>query len=115
MGDNIRNFDRYRSKQVLIVDFDRDSSIGCNLATKSEKKENQENLDAKSFLNPDLTPPSLDDPDPRGNNEATTGAAEEAVSFIASSATLQLLLRHVLCRRLEMFVAFDVFAAIFVE
>ncbi|RWW27351.1 hypothetical protein GW17_00008223 [Ensete ventricosum] len=109
MGDNIRNFDRYRSKQVLIVDFDRDSSVGYNLAT------NQENLDAKSFLNPDLTPPSLDDPDPRGNNEATTGAAEKAVSFISSSATLQLLLRHVLCRRLEMFVAFDVFAAIFVE
>ncbi|THU43931.1 hypothetical protein C4D60_Mb02t02050 [Musa balbisiana] len=55
------------------------------------------------FLNPDPVPPSLDDPDPRGNGEesrkeedleargsgeATARAAEEAASFIASSATL---------------------------
>ncbi|RRT62029.1 hypothetical protein B296_00043721 [Ensete ventricosum] len=54
------------------------------------EKENRENLDAKPFLDFDSVPPSLDDSDPRGNGEVAARAAEEAVSFIASSTTSSL-------------------------
>ncbi|RZS24427.1 hypothetical protein BHM03_00057496, partial [Ensete ventricosum] len=55
-----------------------------------KKKGNWENLDAKPVLDldPGLAPPSLDNPDPGGNGEATARAAEEVVSFIASYVTL---------------------------
>ncbi|RWW35715.1 hypothetical protein BHE74_00059314 [Ensete ventricosum] len=78
---------------------------------REKKKENRENLDVKPFLNPDLAPPSLDDPDPRGNGEATARATEEAVSFI-TSYVIPRLLRRVLHRRPKTFTAF---AAFFVE
>ncbi|RWW52101.1 hypothetical protein BHE74_00041501 [Ensete ventricosum] len=55
---------------------------------RSKKRENQENLNAKPFLDPDPASPSLDELDPGGKGEATARAAEEVVSFIASSATL---------------------------
>ncbi|RZR70724.1 hypothetical protein BHM03_00001164 [Ensete ventricosum] len=63
---------------------------------KREKKENRENLDVKSFIDPDPVLPFVDNPDPGGNGEATARVAEEAISFIASSVTLRLLLCHVL-------------------
>ncbi|RWW68109.1 hypothetical protein BHE74_00024400 [Ensete ventricosum] len=78
------------------------------------KKENRENLNAKPFLDLDPKPPSLDDLDPRGSSEAMARAMEEAVSFIASPATLRLLC-CVLCRRPETSTAFDVFVAFFAE
>ncbi|RWW20434.1 hypothetical protein GW17_00015459 [Ensete ventricosum] len=56
--------------------------------SKKRVKENRENLDVKPFLNLDPTLPSLDDLEPGGNSEAAARAAEEAVSFIASFATL---------------------------
>ncbi|RRT75547.1 hypothetical protein B296_00031114 [Ensete ventricosum] len=65
-----------------------------------KKRENQENLDAKPFLDPDPASPSLDNPNPGGNDEAIARAAEEAVSFVALSVTLRLL-RCVLRRRLK--------------
>ncbi|RRT67480.1 hypothetical protein B296_00039257 [Ensete ventricosum] len=80
-----------------------------------KKKDNRENLDTKPFLDLDPVLPSLDDPDPGGNGEAAARAAEEAVSFIALSTTLQLCLRRVLRRRSEMSAAFDVFVAFFAE
>ncbi|RWV79465.1 hypothetical protein GW17_00059402 [Ensete ventricosum] len=52
---------------------------------RSKKRENRENLDAKPFLDPDPASPSLDELDPGGKGEATARAAEEVVSFIASS------------------------------
>ncbi|RWW28461.1 hypothetical protein GW17_00007057 [Ensete ventricosum] len=79
---------------------------------RSKKRANRENLDAKSFLDLDLVLHSLDNLDPGGNGEAAGGAAKEAVSFIASYATLWLLLHRVLCQRPEASVAF---AAFFVE
>ncbi|RWW27054.1 hypothetical protein GW17_00008533 [Ensete ventricosum] len=54
------------------------------------EKENRENLDAKPFLDFDSVPPSFDDSDPGGNGEVAARAAEEAVSFIASSTTSSL-------------------------
>ncbi|RZS21492.1 hypothetical protein BHM03_00054137, partial [Ensete ventricosum] len=78
---------------------------------KREKKENQEDLDVKPFLDPDLAPPSLEDPDPEGNNKAAARIAEETVSFITSYVTLRLLLR----RRPETFAAFDVLPAFLTE
>ncbi|RWW02954.1 hypothetical protein GW17_00033931 [Ensete ventricosum] len=45
----------------------------------SKKWENRENLNAKSFLDPDLTPPSLDDYDPGGNGKVATRAAKEEI------------------------------------
>ncbi|RZR91732.1 hypothetical protein BHM03_00019909 [Ensete ventricosum] len=63
-----------------------------------KKRENQENLDAKPFLDLDPASPSLDNPNPGGNDEEIARAAEEAVSFVASSVTLWLL-RCVLRRR----------------
>ncbi|RRT59853.1 hypothetical protein B296_00014972 [Ensete ventricosum] len=42
----------------------------------------------KPVLDPNPASPSLDDPDPGGNGEATTRAVEEAVSFIISFGTL---------------------------
>ncbi|RWW29537.1 hypothetical protein BHE74_00041714 [Ensete ventricosum] len=80
---------------------------GCS----KKEKENRENLDANPFVDPDPTLPSLDDPDPKGNSEAATRATEEVVFFIASSATLRLLLRQ----RSEMSTAFDVFIAFFAK
>ncbi|RWV97613.1 hypothetical protein GW17_00039588 [Ensete ventricosum] len=47
----------------------------------------------KPVLDPNPASPSLDDPDPGGNGEATTRAVEEAVSFIISFGTLRLLRR----------------------
>ncbi|RWW53092.1 hypothetical protein BHE74_00040446 [Ensete ventricosum] len=60
----------------------------------SKKRENRENLDVKPFCNPDLVSSSLDDLDLGGNGEVA--ARVEAISFIASSATLRLLLCRVL-------------------
>ncbi|RZS13408.1 hypothetical protein BHM03_00044993 [Ensete ventricosum] len=40
---------------------------------------NKSNLNAKSFLDPDLTPPSLDDYDLGGNGEVATRAAKEEI------------------------------------
>ncbi|RZS04758.1 hypothetical protein BHM03_00035140, partial [Ensete ventricosum] len=47
-------------------------------------------------MRPDPMPPSLDNLDPGGNSKAVARAAKEAVSFIASSKILRLLLRRVL-------------------
>ncbi|RWW74431.1 hypothetical protein BHE74_00017633 [Ensete ventricosum] len=47
----------------------------------------------KPVLDPNPASPSLDDPDPGGNGEATTRVVEEAVSFIILFGTLRLLRR----------------------
>ncbi|RWV82008.1 hypothetical protein GW17_00056531, partial [Ensete ventricosum] len=71
---------------------------------EGESIEPQRELVSTPFLDPDSAPPSLDDPDPGGNDkesrkeehleaqgsrEAVAREAEEVVSFIASSATLR--------------------------
>ncbi|RWW11481.1 hypothetical protein BHE74_00031692 [Ensete ventricosum] len=82
----------------MLVPYRYRDNLGTLVWTgPSKKRENWENLNAKPFL----------DPDPGGNNEAMARTAEEAVSFIASSATLWLL-RH---RRPVMFAAFAAFFA----
>ncbi|RWW07638.1 hypothetical protein GW17_00028971 [Ensete ventricosum] len=59
----------------------RGRRIGKTSRYEADSSSNDQNFD------PDPMPPSLDNPEPGGNDEATTKAAEEAVSFIASSAT----------------------------
>ncbi|RWV80639.1 hypothetical protein GW17_00058055 [Ensete ventricosum] len=54
-----------------------------------EKEEEREGVRRRGRIgrtstHPDLAPPSLDDLDPRGNDEVAARVAEEAVSFIAS-------------------------------
>ncbi|THU71261.1 hypothetical protein C4D60_Mb08t33690 [Musa balbisiana] len=62
-------------------------------------------------MRPDPASPSLDDLNPRGNNQAVARATEEAVSFIASYTILWLLLRCVLRRRPETSAAIATFFA----
>ncbi|RZS23493.1 hypothetical protein BHM03_00056443 [Ensete ventricosum] len=57
---------------------------------RSKKRENQENLDVNlfptPFLYPDSTSPSLDDPDPGGNNEENRKERPRAVLARAASS-----------------------------
>ncbi|RWW87729.1 hypothetical protein BHE74_00003422 [Ensete ventricosum] len=67
-----------------------------------KKKENRENPDVKPFLDLDPTPPSLDDPNPRGNDESSE-RGDLLHHLVCDSAAL---LRRILHRKPKTYAAF---------